>query len=97
MKLWWNAQKSKSVQSTVLTYCFVSICAFLLRYFVDKKPIWVQNDSLALPGHREIDRSVAQYTGGLVQVDKKFNQIHPDTFKLVLIYSKLGGKGSVRR
>ena len=39
------------------------------RYFVEKKPIWVQNDSLTIPNHcTEVHASLAQYTGGLVQV-----------------------------
>lgn len=42
---------------------------------MEKKPIWVENDSLALPGHREVDRSVAQYTGGIVQVEKDLSDV----------------------
>lgn len=41
---------------------------FFCRYFVEKKPIWVENSSLVIPGHREVDRSLAQYTGGVVKV-----------------------------
>lgn len=43
---------------------------FDCRYFVEKKPIWVQDSSLVMPGHREVDRSLAQYTGGIVKVCK---------------------------
>lgn len=52
----------------------------LHRHFVEKKPIWVQDDSLALKGPKDVDRSLAQYTGGLVKVGILTNQ-----FKLILI------------
>jgi hypothetical protein len=39
------------------------------RYFVDQKPIWEQDSGLIIPGRNlEVDSSVAQYTGGLMQV-----------------------------
>jgi hypothetical protein len=41
---------------------------YSFRHFVEKKPIWVQDSSLVIPGRREVDRSLAQYTGGMVKV-----------------------------
>ncbi|XP_046644649.1 mitochondrial-processing peptidase subunit alpha-like [Daphnia pulicaria] len=45
------------------------------KYFVEKKPIWVQDSSLVIPGRREIDRSLAQYTGGMVKVEKDLSDV----------------------
>lgn len=46
------------------------------KYFLQSKPIWVQNDSLTLPNSRiEVDRSIAQYTGGLVKVNKDLSDV----------------------
>jgi processing peptidase subunit alpha len=39
------------------------------KYFVDMKPIWEEDTDLVLPAHNmKVDDSVAQYTGGMVQV-----------------------------
>lgn len=39
------------------------------KYFVDKKPIWLDETRLFVDNKQiSIDDSVAQYTGGLVQV-----------------------------
>merc|ERR1712071_294738 len=46
------------------------------RHFVENKPIWYQNDVLTRPNSRiEVDRSVAQYTGGLVTVNKDLSDV----------------------
>jgi len=46
------------------------------KYFVEKKPIWVQDTSLTIPGRDiQVDRSVAQYTGGLVQIEKDLSDV----------------------
>ena len=59
-------------QKYLITFLFFKLCLFKcfksFRYFEDRKPVWMENNSLVLPGRREVDRSVAQYTGGLVQV-----------------------------
>ncbi|KAH0564575.1 mitochondrial-processing peptidase subunit alpha [Cotesia glomerata] len=39
------------------------------KYFVDEKPIWEQDSSLALDKTNTVDNSIAQYTGGLVVED----------------------------
>jgi len=40
------------------------------KYFVDTLPIWEQDKTLAVAGHPGgVDSSIAQYTGGLVQVN----------------------------
>lgn len=39
------------------------------KYFVDEKPIWATNNNLIISNKDlVVDDSVAQYTGGLVQV-----------------------------
>ncbi|CAD6216424.1 GSCOCG00004582001-RA-CDS [Cotesia congregata] len=39
------------------------------KYFVNEKPIWEQDSSLALDKINTVDNSIAQYTGGLVVED----------------------------
>ncbi|XP_074113534.1 mitochondrial-processing peptidase subunit alpha [Cotesia typhae] len=39
------------------------------KHFVDEKPIWEQDSSLALDKTNTVDNSIAQYTGGLVVED----------------------------
>ncbi|XP_063224768.1 mitochondrial-processing peptidase subunit alpha [Bacillus rossius redtenbacheri] len=40
----------------------------VLRHFVEQRPIWEQDTGLVVPGTGlDVDRSVAQYTGGMVQ------------------------------
>ncbi|KAG8034467.1 hypothetical protein G9C98_007543 [Cotesia typhae] len=41
----------------------------LFTHFVDEKPIWEQDSSLALDKTNTVDNSIAQYTGGLVVED----------------------------
>lgn len=45
------------------------LCESVQKYFVDKKPIWETEKGL-FPRNKNlsVDDSVAQYTGGLVQV-----------------------------
>lgn len=39
------------------------------KYFVDAKPIWEEDTDLVIPTlDMKVDDSVAQYTGGMVQV-----------------------------
>lgn len=39
------------------------------KHFVDQKPIWEQDAGLAIPARNlKVDESIAQYTGGIVQV-----------------------------
>jgi processing peptidase subunit alpha len=39
------------------------------KYFVDMKPIWDEDPYLAVPTlDMQVDKSIAQYTGGIVQV-----------------------------
>lgn len=39
------------------------------KYFVDMKPIWEEDPDLAVPTlDMQVDKSIAQYTGGIVQV-----------------------------
>ncbi|KAK3926471.1 Mitochondrial-processing peptidase subunit alpha [Frankliniella fusca] len=45
------------------------------KYFVDQKPVWEENDELILPGSSlNVDDSVAQWTGGLVQEECEIPQ-----------------------
>ena len=48
---------------------------FLQKYFVDEKPIWqIEDNSLKLkPAH--VDKSVAQYTGGIVTREKDLSSV----------------------
>ena len=47
------------------------------KYFVEKKPIWQQDSSLVIPGHDDVDNSIAQYTGGMVAVEKDLSNVSP--------------------
>jgi processing peptidase subunit alpha len=39
------------------------------KYFVDMKPIWEEDTDLVVPTlNMQVDESIAQYTGGIVQV-----------------------------
>jgi len=39
------------------------------KYFVDMKPIWEEDPDLPVPTlDMQVDKSIAQYTGGIVQV-----------------------------
>lgn len=39
------------------------------KYFVDMKPIWEEDMDLVVPTlNMQVDESIAQYTGGIVQV-----------------------------
>jgi len=39
------------------------------KYFVDMKPIWEEDPDLPVPTlDMQVDNSVAQYTGGIIQV-----------------------------
>lgn len=38
------------------------------KHFVQEPAIWESNPDLLFPGKFSVDESVAQYTGGLVQV-----------------------------
>jgi len=49
---------------------------FAKKHFVEDKPIWVQNNHLTLPNSPvKIDHSVAQYTGGLIKVNKDLSDV----------------------
>lgn len=40
------------------------------KYFVEEKPIWELEKNLVVTGkHMSVDESIAQYTGGIVQVN----------------------------
>lgn len=48
--------------------------SFFVRYFVEEKPIWEMDSGLVLPSEQlKVDNSVAQYTGGIVQVQNVFS------------------------
>lgn len=65
---------------------------YSFRHFVEKKPIWVQDSSLVIPGRRDVDRSLAQYTGGMVKVYLYHQFVQKlECFSLNL----LGGEGFV--
>jgi len=39
------------------------------KYFVDMKPIWEEDPDLPVPTlDMQVDKSIAQYTGGIIQV-----------------------------
>jgi processing peptidase subunit alpha len=39
------------------------------KYFVDMKPVWEEDPDLVMPARNmPVDKSIAQYTGGMVQV-----------------------------
>lgn len=38
------------------------------KYFVDELPVWETNPEILIPGNFQVDKSTAQYSGGLVQV-----------------------------
>ena len=66
--------KSKWIHCNILAVYLTFYC--YCRYFVEKKPIWVQDTSLTIPGRDiQVDRSVAQYTGGLVQIEKDLSDV----------------------
>lgn len=60
--------RSKVLSISLIIDIFRLIEMRSFRHFVEKKPIWVQDSSLVIPGRREVDRSLAQYTGGMVKV-----------------------------
>jgi len=46
------------------------------KYFVDMKPIWEEDPDLPVPTlDMQVDKSIAQYTGGIVQV-RLFTHVH---------------------
>jgi processing peptidase subunit alpha len=46
-----------------------ALVASVQKYFVDLKPIWEEDTDLVVPMlNMKVDDSVAQYTGGMVQV-----------------------------
>jgi hypothetical protein len=46
------------------------------KYFVDMKPIWEEDPDLSVPTlDMQVDKSIAQYTGGIVQV-RVFMHVH---------------------
>ncbi|XP_077561216.1 mitochondrial-processing peptidase subunit alpha-like [Haemaphysalis longicornis] len=47
------------------------------RYFVEQPPLWEENPELVLDNRMEPDRSLAQYTGGLVKVSKDLSDVSP--------------------
>lgn len=53
-----------------MLFCILTvIIIFVYRYFVEEKPIWEMDSGLVLPSEQfKVDNSVAQYTGGMVQV-----------------------------
>ncbi|XP_075554383.1 mitochondrial-processing peptidase subunit alpha isoform X4 [Dermacentor variabilis] len=47
------------------------------RYFVEQVPIWQDNPELILDPRMEPDASIAQYTGGVVKVEKDLSNVSP--------------------
>lgn len=47
------------------------------RYFVERVPIWQENPELILDPKLEPDTSIAQYTGGVVKVEKDLSDVSP--------------------
>lgn len=58
--------------SKIFTKKYFLIPCSLFRYFVEEQPIWMEEESLVTQEKQpEVDDSVAQYTGGMVQVGIK--------------------------
>lgn len=47
------------------------LCEAAQKYFVDQKPIWATQKGLFITDQNlSVDNSIAQYTGGMVQVSR---------------------------
>nr|CAD7590828.1 unnamed protein product [Timema genevievae] len=71
------------------------------KYFLDQKPIWEQDSGLVIPTPGlAIDKSVAQYTGGVVQLAhlvvglEGFPHQDPDFVPVCVLNMMMGGGGS---
>jgi processing peptidase subunit alpha len=53
--------------------CNFTLCTILQKYFVDEKPIWHDEGSKSKSVH--FDKSVAQYTGGIITKEKDMSAV----------------------
>lgn len=47
------------------------------RYFVEQQPLWEENPELVLDSKMAPDKSIAQYTGGVIKVSKDLSDVSP--------------------